>query len=111
VIVACCYATGVSRGTAFDTDAMPDLLDVIRQVLLRAGRDGVDVGPESSLIEDLGIDSVMFVDLTIGIETRFGIAEFPMQAWVDGEAHVGAERLTVESLARKVSEVSRAAGR
>lgn len=44
-----------------------------------------DIKPESLLVEDLGLDSLKFVDLTVRIEDAFGLATFPMQDWVDSQ--------------------------
>jgi acyl carrier protein len=42
-----------------------------------------DIAPSALLIEDLGVDSLRFVDLAVALESALGIADFPMQAWVD----------------------------
>ena len=40
---------------------------------------------DSLLVDDLGLDSLKFVDLTVRLEEAFDLAEFPMQQWVDDE--------------------------
>ena len=52
---------------------------------------------EMLLIEDIGLDSLKFVDLTVGLEDALGIEEFPMQEWVDEQMIAGAP-LTVGAL-------------
>jgi len=52
---------------------------------------------ESRLVEDLGLDSLRFVDLTVGLEEVFGFEEFPMQEWVDDLIARG-EGLTIGAL-------------
>ena len=37
------------------------------------------------LIDDIGLDSLKLVDLTVGLESALGLAEFPMQDWVDNQ--------------------------
>ena len=41
------------------------------------------VGLDTSLVSDIGIDSLRFVDLTVSLEDALGIREFPMQDWAD----------------------------
>lgn len=60
---------------------------------------------ESSLIEDLGMTSLSFVDLTIAIEKRLGIAEFTMQDWLDEESIRKVKRFTVGSLVFKCIDI------
>jgi acyl carrier protein len=62
------------------------LLDIVRSELLTLGTVEVvreRISPTSLLIDDLGLDSLKFVDLTVGLEEALGIEEFPMQDWVD----------------------------
>jgi acyl carrier protein len=61
-------------------------------------RGEVELDPTTRLVEDLGLDSFAFLDLTVLLEQALGLEEFPMQAWVDGE--VEAQRpLTIATLA------------
>ena len=55
------------------------------------------IRPSSLLVEELGIDSLRFVDLTVALEDAFGFPEFPMQRWVD-ECLESDEPLTVAAL-------------
>jgi hypothetical protein len=41
------------------------------------------------LIEDLGLDSLKFVDLTLSLERVLPTSEFPMQYWVDSRIESG----------------------
>lgn len=66
---------------------------------------GIDeIRPESSLIDDLALDSLKFVDLTLALEEAFGLSEFPMQEWVDLEAQKTPPAFTVSALARACAE-------
>lgn len=51
----------------------------------------------TKLVEDLGLDSLKFVDLTVNLEDALGIAELPMQEWIDAELEAG-RSLTVGAL-------------
>lgn len=51
-----------------------------------------------SIVDDLGVDSLRFIDLAVALEESLNISEFPMQAWYDGEVGKDAPRFTVESL-------------
>jgi acyl carrier protein len=76
------------------------VLRAVRQALSRVepslARTRIDLA--TSVIEDLGLDSIRFVDLTFALEDTLGIAEFPMQAWADAEATRPGRRFTVASL-------------
>ena len=39
--------------------------------------------PECLLLDEVGLDSLQFVDLTVGLERALRVARFPMQQWVD----------------------------
>lgn len=59
-----------------------------------------ELTPTTSLIDDLGLDSLKFVDLTLALEEGLHLEEFPMQEWVDVEASKDAPAFTVLALAR-----------
>lgn len=60
---------------------------------------GADLRGDMHLVDDIGLDSMSFVDLTVSIESAFGIAEFPMQDWLDRRYELD-EPITLEALAR-----------
>jgi acyl carrier protein len=62
-----------------------------------AGR--APLAADARLIEDLGLDSLKFVDLTVAIERSLSIADFPMHDWLDSLTERG-EAPTVDALAR-----------
>jgi acyl carrier protein len=78
------------------------VLEVVRKQLLNLNLPGVDAAQiqrMSLLIEDLGMDSLKFVDLTFALEQSLGIERFPMEEWVD--AQISEEKpLNVDSLVR-----------
>lgn len=53
---------------------------------------------DMSIFEDLGLDSLTMVDLTLVLEEKLSIPEFPMQAWADAESTRAGRRYTVGSL-------------
>jgi acyl carrier protein len=83
--------------------SLNEAVELIRRELAFLLQDGSipldQVTAESSLIEDLRLDSFSFVDLTLALERAFEIGEFPMQDWVDEEALKEAERFTLGALA------------
>lgn len=68
------------------------------------------IGLDTSLVDDLALDSIRFVDLAVALEEALGIPEFPLQGWIDAElASPDETRFTVRSLLeycrRAVSQV------
>jgi len=57
------------------------------------------IDAEDSLVDDLGFESMTFVDLTLLLETKLGIEAFPIQAWSDQQAtRQTGKRFTIQSL-------------
>jgi acyl carrier protein len=65
--------------------------------------------PELSLVDDLGLDSVRFIELTLEIEQALGLDELPLQRWSDLEAARAGERYTIRSLIAFCAECLRSA--
>lgn len=61
---------------------------------------------QTSVVEDLGLDSLRFVDLALALEEVLGISEFPLQDWYDAEAAHGG-RFTVGSLVEVCAHLMR----
>lgn len=62
------------------------------------------------LVEDLGLDSLKFVDLTVALEEMLGLPRFPMQEWVDAQIEHGLPLSVaelVEACERQVSSAGR----
>ncbi len=66
------------------TDASQDILDGIRTHLEGRGLDGNKVRMDAHLGEDLDLDSLDTVELTLGLEKRFGV-EIPDEDLADVE--------------------------
>lgn len=54
------------------------------------------IRPENLLVEDLGIDSMKFASLTVGLESNLGIENFPMQRWIDDCVDAGRQLSVAE---------------
>ena len=73
-------------------------LQTVVQVL--ASIDGVRadrIRPDAHLIDDIGLDSFQFVDVTVALERALNVERFPMQEWVD-DSKALSRPLTVQSL-------------
>lgn len=91
-------------------DLRTTALDAIRaalgEILETEGRRLQNIGVETSLVDDLGLDSFLFVDLTVLLEEKLGVAGFPMQRWADAELERGG-RFTLGSLVALCAELIR----
>jgi acyl carrier protein len=75
------------------------IADELKQIQRERGAQPRDLGAGTSLVEDLGFDSITFIDLTLRLEARLGLREFPLQDWVDEESmKAGQARHTLASL-------------
>jgi acyl carrier protein len=64
-----------------------EILEAIKEHLTQRGIEAGDVSESSDLSKDLGLDSLDTVELTLGLEERFGI-EIP-DTELEGVATVG----------------------
>src|SRR5262245_35834082 len=88
-----------------------DLFDKVCEQLMALSPPGVGAGSLSKdtlLLEELGLDSLKFVDLTVALETMLEVPEFPMQEWIDAQLEAG-RALTVGQLVIACQRVSQAA--
>jgi acyl carrier protein len=82
-------------------DAVFDAVqDVLVDLFRKKGIPRVRVDPHASIFEDLGVDSLLLVDLTLVLEERLSLSELPVQAWIDQESRLPGNRHTVDSLVR-----------
>ena len=60
------------------------------------------IRPELSIVDDLGFDSLLFVDLIVLLEERTALSNLPLLDWADRQAMRRTERYTVRSLIEEV---------
>jgi acyl carrier protein len=70
-----------------DVAKREEVLEAIKDHLGQRGIEASDVSEQSHLVNDLGLDSLDTVELTLGLEERFGI-EIPDNE-LEGVATVG----------------------
>jgi len=73
----------------------------VRAALLRVDRrisPSEPLDPAISLVDDLGLDSVRFIELTLELEDALGLAALPLQRWSDDQADRASDRYTFGSL-------------
>jgi acyl carrier protein len=76
------------------------IIEEVRLLLWGRGeRRSSQVGLDTSLVDDLAFDSLMFVDLTMSLEKRLDSDALPVQDWVDRESMGPGPKHTVRSLA------------
>jgi acyl carrier protein len=78
------------------------IFDKVCEQLATLGTPGIDylsLGETAHLIDEIGLDSLKFVDLTVRLEEAFGLSEFPMQEWIDEQLASG-RPLTLGELVR-----------
>jgi len=85
--------------TTYDT-----VVEVIAEV---SDIDAGDITPESHTIDDLGIDSLDFLDITYAIDKRFGI-KMPVEQWMeevnDGKA-AAEDFFVMKNLCARIDEL------
>lgn len=66
-----------------------------------------DIGPDSHTIDDLGIDSLDFLDIVFAVDKEFGI-KIPLEAWTqevnDGKASTE-DYFVMKNLVGKIDEL------
>jgi acyl carrier protein len=87
-------------------DAFEVVRDAVVHVLNDEGVKSDHITPTTRLVDDLAMDSLTFVELSIELERVLGVREFPMQAWVDAEDELATDRYTVGSLVQRVRGLS-----
>ncbi len=86
------------------SDAFSTIADIIAET---ANIDRAKITPEAHVINDLGIDSLDFLDIVFEIDKRFGI-KVPVEAWTEqvNSGKAPAEQFFVMgSLAKRIEEL------
>lgn len=92
---------------------MSDTFDTIADIIAETCNIERDtITPESHAIDDLGIDSLDFLDVTFAIDKKFGI-KMPVEAWMKevNEGRASTEDYFIMSnLAARIDELRAAKG-
>lgn len=92
---------------------MSDTFDTIADIIAETCNiERETITPESHAIDDLGIDSLDFLDVTFAIDKKFGI-KMPVEAWMKevNEGRASTEDYFIMSnLAAKIDELRAAKG-
>lgn len=86
-------------------EAFSKISPILSKLARDAGAGEVVIGLDTSLIDDLGFESLTFVDLTLSLEAALQLPEFPMQRWADQELPLTGRRFMVASLVDACTQV------
>jgi acyl carrier protein len=92
-----------------DSATYEKVADIISEI---CGIDRATITPQSHAINDLGIDSLDFLDVAFAIDKAFGI-KMPLEQWtqeVNQGGVSGAEYFVLEGLARNIDKLVAAKG-
>lgn len=85
-----------------DTASAEEVLEVVKRHLLQLRRYNAmaasDIAPETSLVADLGFDSLSMIEVATVLEEAFAIEELPLNSWRERESDKAGARYTVASL-------------
>jgi acyl carrier protein len=88
------------------SDLVPIITHEVRELLRERGvSERRDLSAETSLIADVGLDSLAFVDLTFRLEAKLGLRELPLQDWIDAESMKVGRQHTIGSLSEYTNSV------
>ncbi len=65
--------------TAFNQETFDSVADIIADI---CSIDRTEIAPDSHAVNDLGIDSLDFLDVTFDIDRKFGI-KMPVEQWME----------------------------
>lgn len=90
--------------TAFSQETFDSVADIIADI---CSIDRSDIAPDSHAVNDLGIDSLDFLDVTFDIDKKFGI-KMPVEQWMEevnqGEANAD-EFFIMKNLVARIEEL------
>ena len=87
---------------------MPSTFETVAAIISETSDIPIDtIKPESNTIDDLGIDSLDFLDIAFAVDKAFGI-KIPLESWTDalnkGKASVE-EYFVLSNLCAKIEEL------
>ena len=74
------------------------VLRALRRVCEAEGFDPTALVSSVSLVHDMRMDSLVFVEVTVALEEELGVAGFPLQSWADEESIKPGTAYTLGSL-------------
>jgi acyl carrier protein len=96
------------RGESLMADYKQETFDVVAGIIAEVSSiDRSTIAPESHAINDLGIDSLDFLDVTFAIDKKFGI-KMPVEKWMEdvNEGRAKAEEFFVmRNLVRHIDDL------
>lgn len=88
-----------------EEDVLAAIQRTVEEVRSNAGLPSRPAELDHSLVDDLELDSLMFVDLTLILEENLQIAQFPMEDWAALESRKTGARFTIRSLMETAVQV------
>ncbi len=90
---------------------MSDTFDKVAEIIAETSEIPVeDITPDSHTIDDLGIDSLDFLDIVFAVDKEFGI-KIPLETWTqevnDGKASTD-EYFVMKNLCAKIDDLIKA---
>jgi len=87
---------------------MSDTFDTVARVISETSEIPIeDIKPEAHAIDDLGIDSLDFLDIVFALDKKFGI-KIPLEAWTQ-EVNAGRAKaddyIVLENLCSRIDEL------
>jgi acyl carrier protein len=88
--------------SSIEEDVLVAIQTTVEELRLMAGLPTRPALVDHSLVEDLELDSLMFVDLTLILEEKLRIERLPMEDWALAESRKTGTRFTIRSLVEAV---------
>ena len=91
------------------------VFEIVRGELARIVREqspdfDADIGMDTLLTADLGLDSISFIEVAVALEKALCVDELPLGSWTERESDRDGQRFTVASLVDLCTEHLSAGG-